>query len=275
MQLSGLQFHLITDTRRTTAAGVMFPEHRHGFYELGVVRTGEARWHLSGRGDVALRAGEAMLVAPQQLHFEEARVDTGFAWIGFHAEEGMLEGVPLHRRIVFEPWWGELLEVIARLRDEDALHPPFHQERILLLLAELVILLKRAVAPAAHREKQERLERVARIDTGDRIEEARAYLERNAAKPLTMMQVARWHGWSLNHFEALFCARFGMPPKQFQQKCRLFKIEQRMRTGERSAKILAQEHGFQDSGYFCRWFKKQTGMTPSEYFERCAGRQGR
>jgi len=250
--------------------GGRFPEHRHSFWEIGWISEGEACWHLGGGRPrrsprkLRLRQGEAVIVPPQCYHCEQALAPTSFAWIGFSVPAADLEGIPVGTRLRVAPVQADLSSLLSRLQAEDQYRPPFHEERIALLLRELLLLLRRAAQPAA-----------AQPPAGSRpataIEASRDYLRRNIREELTIEQVARYHGFSLSHFEVLFSARFGETPKQFQQQCRLRAVEEMMREGIRSPKLLAASLGFNDDAYFCRWLKKWTGLPPSRYHRQLCG----
>lgn len=218
MFLSDYHFHLISITR-PLAVGAQTTQHKHTFYELGLLLSGEAIWRLEGHGDVRLVADEALLIAPEQLHSERVIKASAFAWLGFRAPEGALEGIPRYKPLPLGEWETPLRATLETLRIENACRPLEHEARMRLLLVDLLIQLRRAV----HGEPLPQ-------PTGemhDNIEAARFYLERNATEELTMEQVARYHGFSLSHFEVLFAKRFGCTPKQYQHGIKLRRVEKK------------------------------------------------
>jgi len=257
MQLDGIQLQLVTWMMKPVSSTYRTPAHHHSFYEMGMVASGEATWMVDGHRGVRLRKGEAIVIAPERLHSENAAMPTCFCWVGFQSPNEILKGIPVQERIPLGSWAAGVQSIIAALRGENSRRPPEHELRVQLLLADLLLLLKRAAAGTPFPEDAP--------ESYDRMESARLYLERNATEKMTIEQVARYHGLSLAHFEILFLRRFGCAPKQYQHQCRLRRIEGSIRAGIRSPKLLAAEHGFRDAAYFCRWFKKQTGSTPSSY----------
>ncbi len=266
MQSSEFRPPFINQREKPLPPGGRMPEHRHSFWEIGWVVEGEAFWHLAGGGSrsprrkLRLRKAEAVVVPPRCYHYEEAVASTRFAWIGFSAPAADLEGIPPGTRLRVAPVLADLSSLLNRIDAEDKYRPPFHEERIALLLRDLLLLLRRAARPASRSP--------AEFRPATAIEASRDYLQRNIREELTIEQVARYHGFSLSHFEVLFSARFGETPKQFQQQCRLRAVEEMMREGIRSPKLLAASLGFNDAAYFCRWLKKWTGLPPSRYFRR-------
>ena len=106
------------------------------------------------------------------------------------------------------------------------------------------------------------------------------------AGPLTrVMPVARTIGYMNIHFdEALSLKQFveisrvskrslirhfknttGVSPMHYLQKVRIAKARELLKTQDRSITQIAMDAGFNDAAYFSLVFRKQTGMTPSEY----------
>jgi AraC-like DNA-binding protein len=263
MQSDGLQFHSANQRDRPLPAGRSFPDHRHSFWEIGWVIRGEALWHMRGKRSVRLRQGETIVVPPYQYHQEEAVSPVSLAWIGFKAPESPT-GIPLGKLLQTGSLFGELSSTLNRLIHEDKYRPVYYEERISLVLRELLVLLRRSMQPGRTGEIQHSI---------TALDASRAYLERNIREELTIEQVAHCHGFSISHFGVLFSSRFGETPKQYQQKCRLRAVEEMMRQGICSPKLLASSLGFSDVAYFCRWFKKWTGASPSQYGQRILARK--
>jgi two-component system, response regulator YesN len=55
---------------------------------------------------------------------------------------------------------------------------------------------------------------------------------------------------------------------EFLQQCRLQKAEGLLTNGDICIYEVALELGFSADAYFTNWFKKQTGITPTEYREQ-------
>jgi AraC-like DNA-binding protein len=258
MQSDAPEFHSAKQRERPLPAGRSFPDHRHSFWEIGWVTRGEAFWHLRGKRSVRLRQGETVVIAPFQYHQEEAIAPASLAWIGFRTPVSPL-GIPLGKPLRTSSIFAELSSILNRLTYEDKHRPAYHAERISLLLRELLLLLRRSTDPASAPEAQRSV---------TALEASKAFLERNIREELTIEQVAHCHGFSISHFGVLFSARFGETPKHYQQKCRLRAVKEMMREGICSPKLLASSFRFNDAAYFCRWFKKCTGHSPSEYGRR-------
>ena len=69
-------------------------------------------------------------------------------------------------------------------------------------------------------------------------------------------------------FYTIFSAEMGETPLSFRNRLLIDRAKQLLSTGELSVSETAMRMGFDTSAYFSRFFKKQTGMSPSEYVNR-------
>ena len=97
------------------------------------------------------------------------------------------------------------------------------------------------------------------------INKAISYAEAHLDRPVSVAEMAEIAGYHPSHFTKLFRKRFGVSPARFIiRKKTHFAMEQLSATVKPIADI-AEAMGFSSQFYFCSFFKKQTGMTPSEY----------
>lgn len=97
------------------------------------------------------------------------------------------------------------------------------------------------------------------------IGKAISYAEGHLDRAVSVAEMAEVAGYHPSHFTKLFSKRFGISPAQFIiQKKAQYAMDQLTNTNKPIADISASL-GFSSQFYFCSFFKKQTGMTPSEY----------
>jgi len=97
------------------------------------------------------------------------------------------------------------------------------------------------------------------------INKAISYAGSHLDLPVSVAEMAEIAGYHPSHFTKLFQRRFGVSPAQFIiQKKTHFAMEQLTSTS-RSIADISDSLGFSSQFYFCNFFKKQTGMTPSKY----------
>lgn len=93
----------------------------------------------------------------------------------------------------------------------------------------------------------------------------REYMEKNLSRKIKNEDVARHLCVSTSWFRKEFFKEAGVPPATFLGRIRLQTSKYILLSGDKSIKEIAVECGFSSSEYFCKYFKDNTGMTPSEF----------
>lgn len=97
------------------------------------------------------------------------------------------------------------------------------------------------------------------------LNKAIIYAQAHLDCSVSVAEMAEIAGYHPSHFTKLFQKRFGISPAGFMvQKKTYIAMEQLSATSKPIADISASL-GFSSQFYFCSFFKKQTGMTPTEY----------
>ncbi|MBQ2705159.1 MAG: helix-turn-helix transcriptional regulator [Clostridia bacterium] len=95
------------------------------------------------------------------------------------------------------------------------------------------------------------------------------YIEENISNPnLTNTSLANYLGISEVYLRRLFRANCGTTPKQFILDARVRKAKQMLTESRCSVTDIAEQCGFGSVYHFCRAFKKDSGLTPTEYAEQ-------
>ena len=69
---------------------------------------------------------------------------------------------------------------------------------------------------------------------------------------------------SVGAFRQLFHKQYNMSPVQYRNHLRISRAQQLLQHGDCSVAEVAYECGFENVGYFCRYYKKITGQTPHQ-----------
>lgn len=101
---------------------------------------------------------------------------------------------------------------------------------------------------------------------------AKDAMDRDWAEPLDLDAVAAHAGYSRYHFVRAFKAVYGQTPGQYLSCRRIERAEELLRSADLSVTEICTLVGFSSLGTFSTRFKKQTGLTPSEYRARHVGR---
>ncbi len=104
------------------------------------------------------------------------------------------------------------------------------------------------------------------LNTRTKINDIKSYMDLNFKNTtLTISELASMIGMSEVYFRKLFKSQFGTSPSQYIASLRLNKSKELMRSTFMTLEDCALESGFSSLQYFCRVFKKATGITPSNY----------
>ena len=103
-------------------------------------------------------------------------------------------------------------------------------------------------------------------NTPGMISEAKLYMSQHFTDPNLMLQdVAKAVGMSNSRFSTVFSQQTGQTFTEYLIYLRLGKAKEMLRTTGTKSSQIAREAGYNDSHYFSYIFKKNVGMTPSEY----------
>ena len=102
--------------------------------------------------------------------------------------------------------------------------------------------------------------------TPEVISEAKLYMSQHFTDPNLMLQdVAKAVGMSNSRFSTVFSQQSGQTFTEYLIYLRLNKAREMLKTTNIKSSQIARESGYNDSHYFSYIFKKNVGMTPSEY----------
>lgn len=109
------------------------------------------------------------------------------------------------------------------------------------------------------------LEKSLRTDDYAKISPAKRMLDSRYRENISVCELADACGFSETHFRRMFYKNFQCSPTEYRLKKRIALAKELLRTGEFTVAEIAVYIGFDDSSYFSRVFKAETGLTPSEY----------
>lgn len=157
-----------------------------------------------------------------------------------------------------------LAHVLQNLRDyqgdeSDAL---WQEEQFVNIMQALLNIHKDTLAEAYSIEAQ----RIAtREELYRRLSIAYDYIRSLYTEPITLEQIAQASCLSPTHLLRSYAAVFGRTPYQHITEMRLAKAKQLLQQPEYSMLDITLEVGLNSPAAFSKWFKKQTGLTPSQY----------
>lgn len=99
-------------------------------------------------------------------------------------------------------------------------------------------------------------------------EDAASYIRDNYADSeinINMKELSQNANISYEYFRRIFENVFGVSPVKYLNKLRIDRAKELLNSGMYTVADVAFQSGFSDISYFSRFFKKETGLSPSEY----------
>jgi AraC-like DNA-binding protein len=223
------------------------------YFRLYYVIDGEVDL-LFADGSYALRPGRMYLIPVNQPFRYVSPNNFTHYWVHFCSSQ--LESVG---------YFQQLIDCEA-LPDAEALMRNFvrHAEigEGVEVLMETDILLRRLLTPFLASMSTDDYERVRNLGPYYHVID---YINRNAAKPLVVTELAAIAGMNYNGFSAGFHCAFGVSPKQYICKRRINMAKTLLLTSDMTIKQISSQVGYDNEFFFYRLFKKYTGQTPKYY----------
>ena len=110
--------------------------------------------------------------------------------------------------------------------------------------------------------------RETKSDTISDVERATHYFKENYNKQISIEQYAEEHLMSVNWFIHSFKNVMKMSPMQYIIALRISTAKGYLENSTKNIAEISYEIGYENPLYFSRLFRKNTGMTPTEYRKR-------
>jgi len=98
------------------------------------------------------------------------------------------------------------------------------------------------------------------------ISEVLEFVSAHSTEDVSTADAASVLGYNRNYFCSLFRRCFGVTFIEYLNEYRIIKATELFADESLSMAAIAEKTGFASYSYFCRSFKKHTGISPSEYF---------
>lgn len=257
--------------------------HRHGkFAELAIIADGSARHHfeagseLISKGDVlAIPVGRSHgygecehlslinvlfdpyeMAMPLQWQGQIPGYDSAFA---FHTQSSAAARLVSRFRLG-EHGLARAIDLCARIHDETLEQRAGYQAAAKGLFSALVAELCR------HEGTSESPVSEAMVRLSDLL----GWLNRNYGRHISTAIMAEYAHMSRSTLERHFRAAFGKPPREFLIELRIRKAEELLVYTDAEVSEVAVQVGMSDPSHFARLFRKERGISPSEFRKRAA-----
>ncbi|MFB7665248.1 helix-turn-helix domain-containing protein [Kitasatospora sp. NPDC056138] len=246
-----------------------FP-HRHSFYEIAYV-TGGSGCHVVDLARRPLRPPHLCVIAPGQVHHWEDADDVS-GWVMLFNEEFLLahpeDGGAL-REVSSRPWlsldaraarrFGGLVEEMAReyREAEDGYVGVLRSQLHVLSVWALRAMGGADGAPAAE-------ERVGGRP-GELVTEFTRLIALPGRTDRSVRSYARELGVSAGYLSEVVKAALGLTPGTLIRRSQTLEAQRLLLRTDLTVRQISREAGFADPAYFCRFFRRETGLSPGEY----------
>lgn len=246
-------------------------QHFHNTHEMVYVRSGSARFRISG--EVYEAEPHTLLFISKSEEHSTRITGTPYCrwWVRVTAEQLAAAADDVRLRAVWErrpagfchafdltpvaPQTEALLTAMAAEKEED----PFSRQKREALLRLLLIEVWRL------RGEQFPLPAQGVDLTAEQIQQ---YIDRHFAEELRVGDLARRFGLSESYLSHLFTRWAGVSPQRYILLCRLSLARELLLTDDLPVTEVAARCGFGDVSNFIRLFRQHTGCTPAVYRKR-------
>ncbi len=240
--------------------GFRFKGEQHECWELTYVDKGSMYNVVEGK-EYALHQGDMMLFAPGQWHSQYADDTVSVCYMTVTFGMHLMEPDLLTDRAFQSDH--EIRSLLEKIMQEKETHPIYSDDLILCYLKEILIRLLRA-------QKLEHI--ISKADTemkhtieSDIISDVMQYVKNNLDKKLTVSQIAKTIPVSSSYLSTLFRKNTGKHLVEYISAEKMKRAKEYMRERKYTFTQISEMLGFNSIHYFSKLFKKQFGITPSEY----------
>ena len=232
-------------------------------YQLIYCSSGAGFFHTETAGEMQVKAGDVMMLFPQERHSYHPDVNTGWKeyWIGFR---------------------GPNIEMRVKNGFFSPQHPLFHLP--MSMNYDIIHLFDQGIKAAQHMEKgyQQLLSgyvnmllgyissyditsNPAEKEAAEDMHQALLFIHNNYYKDIRSEDVAIAINWGYSRFRKVFLQQTGMTPYQCIQETRIKQSKLLLLNTTKALKEIAYDVGFSNPDYFSTAFRRITGVSPHSF----------
>lgn len=224
------------------------PPHTHDYYELvyyptnrGVTLIDDERFDFSP---------QSYAIMPAEISHEENHYVTGLLYcIGFRTDMPLPTGV-------FEDSNGEIFHLVREIMSESYEQKHAYKEMLIAKIMELSVQLIRKEYKFSGRTEPLNFEYVLN------------FLTNNFSEKIVFSDLAGQLNLSYDYFQHRFRELYGVSPQQFLLQKRLSVAQELLNNSELNCTDIAYRCGFSNSSQFSMIFRRELGVTPSQFRKR-------
>lgn len=249
--------------------------HAHDFHEVMIVVRGTATHYYKGC-EAVISMGDVFVIPPFQRHGYDVPEKCGVEVVNVLFD---LKKLRMDLRDLTElPGYHALFAVQHTRHHEPHLKLNAHHLASVLAIAEAIEIEQEGMAPGNQFARQTKLRelmlflsrhfsRVANPSAARMVEMGQviSYMEKNLGESLRFETLAGVAKMAPTTFRRAFQDSFACSPMAYLQQLRIKNAMLLMADPAKSISDVASAVGFNDSGYFSRVFRQETGLTPKAF----------
>ncbi len=253
LQVPGLTIHRIRLNRHLPEA--RWTEHKHDHDQLLIYLMGRGQQRIEGALYPA-RPGTVMHISPGNLHAFEQQPGRQPLCLVVDLEMEVRRGV---NRVSDQLTAEQLSETRSRLATLFR-HPQVERREMVLRVGAVVLdVLDIVLRSLSWLEPVNRFSAARHYSVAKRVERL---LEARDSAEMNLHQMAGLTGYQHDHLNRLLRAECGLTLGQLRARVRLRRAAALL-AEKKSVQSTAEAVGILDPNYFARWFRQQTGVSPS------------
>lgn len=236
-------------------------------YQLLYIASGKAHFYFQGKEEI-VSAGNMVLYRPkeEQRYYYYGIDHTEVYWVHFTGNnvKNILRkyGIPDHAHIIHTGTSFDYKKIYLQIIQELKLTKPHYEEVLVRYLELLFILISRL---------QEKKTRAKNVFLLDEMERAVTYFHANYNHSISIDEYARSRGMSISWFIRNFKDYTDSTPTQYLLSLRISNAQSLLESTSYNVTEIAEIVGYDNPLYFSRLFKKQCGVSPTEFRRQLEG----
>lgn len=229
-------------------------------YQLLYVAAGKAHFFFRGKEEI-VTAGHMVLYRPKEVqrYVYYGADQTEVYWVHFTGRDVKQilksHGFPAKENVFYTGTSPEYQRIFREMIQELQLCKPHYEEMLKMLLRQIFVMVSREYAT------ETKLNSYAQIEA----EHATHYFMEHYSEDINIEAYAAEKGMSACWFIRTFKQYNKITPMQYVLTIRIANAKSLLETTSYNVTEIAEIVGYDNPLYFSRLFKKQTGMSPSEY----------
>ncbi|WNR42714.1 AraC family transcriptional regulator [Paenibacillus roseipurpureus] len=245
------------------------PEHRHSFFEVCYVLTGEGVYRESGE-DYPLQAGTLFCSRPGKWHQIKSESGIELYYVAFEVDDSSSKEASINRYMQMM----NLNKIIVPMADDTVTAQTWRmlftlckQERSMtketirsFAYALLISFCSEFVEVAESNELPEHQQISSYY-----LERTKLFIDDNLLSSLSIQQVSNYLNITERHLSRLFAMKVGQSFSHYVQERRVRKSIELLLETDWTISHIAQETGFESVHYYTRVFTSKIGVPPGKF----------